>query len=255
MSTLFANTPVQPADITTASEFTFAINNLVSPSTASSLLSGLKDRSRRLSDAYGSRVSSGEDEFVGSILEWSSISRRARQELLTHFEIPHFAASLEMIGKVELDPLHRLDEAFPRAGGVVPEFQKISEDLAWEVMHFLDPVNVPLYTRWVFNRETETGALALLTADEYDLFGIDDVEGYSRVAFSLEYLKSALFAAGLSPFGDGPYSMDCYLAMVYGVYMSTVLEMRMTKEFIKILPPLVDVAKRLLGMKGVTQCQ
>jgi hypothetical protein len=35
---------------------------------------------------------------------------------------------------------------------------------------------------------------------------------------------------------------------VYGVYMQTILRMRMTKEFTNLLPPLPELTRRLLGV-------
>ncbi len=48
--------------------------------------------------------------------------------------------------------------------------------------------------------------------------------------------------------GPGLLGTDVFLAAVYGVYMQTVLRMRMTKEFTNILPPLPDLIRRLLGV-------
>ena len=39
-----------------------------------------------------------------------------------------------------------------------------------------------------------------------------------------------------------------FLAAVYGVYMFTVLRMRMTQEFTRLVPPLPDLIRRLLGV-------
>lgn len=38
------------------------------------------------------------------------------------------------------------------------------------------------------------------------------------------------------------------MAAVYGVYMYTVLAMRMSKEFNRVLPTLPDLVRRLLGV-------
>ena len=39
-----------------------------------------------------------------------------------------------------------------------------------------------------------------------------------------------------------------FLAAVYGVYMYTVLRMRMTREFNQLVPQLPDLIRRLLGI-------
>lgn len=254
MSISALNTHVQPADMEAAVEFAGIIKALVSLATSEALLLDLGSKSHRIREIFDSRSSLGEEKFVSAIFEWSSMPRRMRKDLLAVSEFSDLLPPLLALGNTDMDWLDRLT-LVSSLGESLSEVAKIPGDLQWEVMHFLDPVRVPLCPQWVFNPETETGALALLTNEEYDLFGANQAEGYSNIAFAVDYLKQALFAAGLNPFGDGPYAMDCFLAMVYGIYMSTVLEMRMTKEFIKILPPLVGVARRLLGVKGESKCQ
>ena len=41
---------------------------------------------------------------------------------------------------------------------------------------------------------------------------------------------------------------DVFLACVYAVYMYTVLRLRMTQEFNRIVPELPDLVRRLLGV-------
>ncbi|MNC94329.1 hypothetical protein D3C83_111550 [compost metagenome] len=41
---------------------------------------------------------------------------------------------------------------------------------------------------------------------------------------------------------------DVFLACVYSVYMYTVLRLRMTQEFNRIVPELPDLVRRLLGV-------
>ena len=48
--------------------------------------------------------------------------------------------------------------------------------------------------------------------------------------------------------GPGLLGTDVFLAAVYGIYMYTVQRMRMTREFNKLLPPLPDLIRRLLGV-------
>ncbi len=55
-------------------------------------------------------------------------------------------------------------------------------------------------------------------------------------------------AAGFTAAGPGLSALDVLLAAVYGVYMYTVLRMRMTREFNRVVPPLPDLVRRLLGV-------
>jgi hypothetical protein len=55
-------------------------------------------------------------------------------------------------------------------------------------------------------------------------------------------------AAGFTSAGPGLFGTDVLLAAVYGVYMYTVLQMRLTREFNRVVPTLPDLVRRLLGV-------
>jgi hypothetical protein len=46
----------------------------------------------------------------------------------------------------------------------------------------------------------------------------------------------------------GLFGIDVFLACVYAVYMYTVLRLRMTQEFNKVVPELPELVRRLLGV-------
>ena len=54
-------------------------------------------------------------------------------------------------------------------------------------------------------------------------------------------------AASFRPEGGGRLGTDVFLVAVYGVYMSTVLGLKMSQEFNAIVPPIPQLARRLLG--------
>jgi hypothetical protein len=58
-------------------------------------------------------------------------------------------------------------------------------------------------------------------------------------------------AAGFTTVGPGLFGADVFLAAVYAVTMYTVLRMRMTREFNRVVPPLPDLVRRLLGVYHV----
>jgi hypothetical protein len=61
-------------------------------------------------------------------------------------------------------------------------------------------------------------------------------------------VKATGDAVGLARLGGGPYGIDVFLACVYAVYMYTALRLRMTQEFNKVVPPLPQLVRRLLGV-------
>lgn len=162
---------------------------------------------------------------------------------------------LDLVGESELaagvadllesrDPLperiHRMDallEAFPEPGF----------DLPSELLHFTYPDRYWLWTRWMWDPRPETGALSLVTMEEFDLTGASRGEIYLKVGQGIAFVNETGKAAGFTAIGEGLFGTDVFLACVYAVYMYTVLRLRMTQEFNKVVPPLPELVRRLLG--------
>jgi hypothetical protein len=121
-------------------------------------------------------------------------------------------------------------------------------DLGSELLHFSDPNRYWLWTRWLWNPNAGTGAMPLVTMEECDLHGRTVGETYVKVGVAIAFVKATGDAAGFSTVGAGPFGIDVFLACVYVVYMYTTLRMRMTQEFTKVVPPLPELIRRLLGV-------
>ena len=106
----------------------------------------------------------------------------------------------------------------------------------------------------MWDPRTETGALPLVTTDDTVFSLAGPTEGSSRGAIYLTVGRALAFvdetgkAAGFTAAGPGLFGTDVFLAAVYGIYMNTVLRMRMTREFNRLVPPLPDLIRRLLGV-------
>jgi len=135
-----------------------------------------------------------------------------------------------------------------QADGELPE--NILCDLASELLHFTRPDDRWLWTRWMWDPRVGTGALPLVTMDEYDLHGRNAGETYMKVGVAVAFVRATGEAAGFAKFGVGqsPFSIDVFLACVYAVYMYTTLRIRMTQEFNKVVPQLPELSRRLLGV-------
>lgn len=145
------------------------------------------------------------------------------------------------------DPLPDRFEAFDHA--VAPTgLGSALNDLAGELLHFTYPDRHWPWTRWMWDPRTETGSLRLVTMDEFDLSGAGRGETYMRVGQGVAFVQENAAAAGLVSLGEGPFSVDVFLASVYGIYAYTVLRMRMTQEFNKVVPDLRELVERLLGV-------
>lgn len=135
----------------------------------------------------------------------------------------------------------RFDEALAGHG-------EAAFDLPFEFLHFTYPERYWLWTRWMWDPRTATGALPLVAADEVDLTAPSRGETYAKVGQAVAFVNGTGKAAGFTTMADGLLGIDIFLACVYAVYMFTVLRLRMTQEFTKIVPELPDLVRRLLGV-------
>jgi hypothetical protein len=136
-------------------------------------------------------------------------------------------------------------------GGEEADFpENILCDLASELLHFTSPDDRWLWTRWMWDPRTGTGALPLVTMEEYDLHGQNAGETYMKVGVAVAFVRATGEAAGFARFGahNSPFNIDVFLACVYAVYMYTTLRIRMTQEFNKVVPQLPELTRRLLGV-------
>ncbi|MDA8118005.1 MAG: hypothetical protein M0000_11625 [Actinomycetota bacterium] len=235
----------QPADLEAAAEFHAAVAEKLAPGEWESIVAELAAKSARVQAAFA-RLAAGEAGAEQELLAETFATRRRLRELSATTVPSELAVALAALGDTAADPCLRADAfsvALVGAGAGIT-------DLAWELMHFLEPESVCLATAWVWNPDTETGALKLLLDEDYDLFGEDASASYGRLAFASGYVAHAARAAGMLGEGPLPFETDVLLAGVYGVYMGTVLAMRMTKEFNKILPPLGQLMRKLLGLRN-----
>lgn len=121
-------------------------------------------------------------------------------------------------------------------------------DLPSELLHFTFPDRWWLWTRWMWDPRAGTGALPLVTTEDFDLDAPDRGEGYVRVGEAMAFVNETGKAVGFTDIGSGLFGADVFLACVYSVYMYTVLRLRMTQEFNRIVPELPDLVRRLLGV-------
>jgi hypothetical protein len=143
-------------------------------------------------------------------------------------------------------PLPARFEAFD---ALVADFSDVTFDLPGEILHFTDPDRYWLWTRWMWDPRIETGSLRLVTVDEFDLVAPTRGETYLRVGEALAFVNETGKAVGFTDMGAGLFGADVFLACVYAVYMYTVLRLRMTQEFNRIVPELPDLVRRLLGVR------
>lgn len=187
-------------------------------------------------------------------LDRDSLRRVLRQVFATRRkadQILDVVTPAKLGGAVE-ELLHSEDaltERFARFDQVLAEFPEQGFDLPGELLHFTFPDTYWLWTRWVWDPRSETGALPLVVTEDVDLVGAESRgAAYVTVGQALAFVDETGKAAGFTAVGRGLFGADVFLAAVYGVYMYTILRMRMTQEFNRVVPPLPDLVRRLLGV-------
>lgn len=236
--------PGQVVDTPTAQEFLREILDRVPRAELAVIAQDLE----RKSDALRTLLTPGgslDGDALRKALRWIFATRRSADRILDAVGPARLA---ETIG----DLLHGDDDLavrFERFDGVLAEFPEPAFDLPGELLHFVFPDRYWLWSRWVWDPRTETGALALVTTDDIDLSdgdGRGDV--YLTVGRATAFVAETGRAAGFVGAASGPFGVDVFLAAVYGVYMYTVLRLRMTQEFTRVVPRLPDLVRRLLGV-------
>ncbi|MEK7717520.1 MAG: hypothetical protein AAB322_07210, partial [Pseudomonadota bacterium] len=136
-------------------------------------------------------------------------------------------------------------------GGPPPPSGFWVTDLASECLHFTQPDHHWLWTRWMWDPIAGTGALPLVTTEGYRFEGTSPGDTYLHVGEAVSFVGATVEAAGLTQRARGPFGVDVFLVSVYAVYLYTVLRMRMTQEFNRVVPGLSDLSRRLLGLRTV----
>ena len=110
-----------------------------------------------------------------------------------------------------------------------------------------------LWGRWMWDAKKKTGAIPLVTSEEFDLQGETEGEVYMKVGNGVAFVHSIAEAADFQFISRSLFGTDVFLSCVYVVYAYTVLRMRMTQEFNKVMPGLPEFTRRLLGVLKLPQ--
>jgi hypothetical protein len=186
----------------------------------------------------------GREEY-GEVLARIFATRRKRKEILEKHPI-------EELRERTSDLLYGGGEVSMRFARFAGRFEPLdisaARDWASEMLHFTDPDRYWLWTRWMWDPRTRTGALPLVTHAACDFSGNDGGEVYLRVGEAVAFVHQVGEAAGFQTLSKSIFGTDVFLSSVYVVYAYTVLRLRMTQEFNKVMPGLAEFSRRLLGV-------
>jgi hypothetical protein len=248
----------QVVDTPAALEFMREIAERVNPEDLAAISTALSDKSRRLAVLAGGGARHLDEAAWREVLRSCFPSRRRAGDILERVGKDRLGAAADALFE-DGEPLATRLSCFNQ---MLCDFRSAQADLAFELLHFAAPDRYWLWARWIWDPAAGTGALPLLVGDEVDLGagllgavpGCERVAAYETVGEASAMVAGTVRALGLSR--EGPFDLDVFLACVYGVYMYTVLRMRMTQEFNRIVPELPQLVSRLLGVhhREVTTC-
>ena len=237
--------PGPSLDVLTAGEFLSEVLARVERTTLEEITNELEAKHRLFSGLMAEGRASRLDEAgMGQVLRSIFATRRRSDAIMAEVGVERLGAALADL----LDGSGPLAERFDRFDDVLSPVEDAAFDLPGEILHFTYPDRYWLWTRWIFDSRIETGSLRLVTSDDLDLAAASRGECYLRVGQATALVHEMGRAAGLVE-GEELLGTDVFLACVYAVYMYTVLRMRMTQEFNRIVPELPDLVRRLLGVR------
>jgi hypothetical protein len=241
--------PGQVVDTESALEFMREALAKITPAELDAIADELAVKHRRFRALLGAerRGALGEEE-TRRLLRSIFATRRRVPELAGRVGLTALGTAIRELIEGTAPVERRLDAFVER---LAPLPVTTAYDLGSECLHYTDPGRYWLWTRWVWDPGTRTGALPLVTMEEFDLDGGSVGATYLRVGEATAFVYQTGQAAGFARIGDGGFGTDVYLACVYAVYVYTTVRMRMTQEFNRVIPPLPELCRRLLGVRGM----
>lgn len=172
-------------------------------------------------------------------------TRGKQRQVLAGYDIAAVRAWLSELLDGSGTPGDRVDAFAARLEGF-PE--NLKADFASELLHFARPEQHWLWCRWMWDPRTKTGALPLVTSASFNFKGDTPGAVYMRVGRATADVHELGDSVGIDKIGETIFATDVFLSCVYVVYAYTVLKMRMTQEFNKVMPGLPEFSRRLLGV-------
>lgn len=238
-------------DTPSAQEFQREIMDRISEAELRGIAVDLDRKSTALGDLLSGDPSLLDRAALRQVLGWVFATRRRADRILDSIGPQPLAAAIAGLlaaGDPVAERIDRFDAALSGRAAVAA-LAGSGFDLPAELLHFTSPDRYWLWTRWIWDPGTRTGALALVTTNDVDLSAGDSRGAvYLSVGRAMAFVDETGKAAGFTAAGPGLFGADVLLAAVYGIYMYTVLQMRLTREFNQVVPALPHLVRRLLGV-------
>lgn len=187
------------------------------------------------------RLPSLKEEDLDKILEHIFASRRRRKKILEETGIDKLKKAISdlLYGKANTWE-ERVEKFVKEIRGVD---KKMARDIASELLHFTFPDKYVLWTSWIWDPESESGAVVFLKEEppKRHMYG----ETYEEFEQIYKQIQEKLLDFGIK--AKGYLFVDMFLAMIYATYVDymTLSTMHSAKGF---FPPAGVMARRLLGI-------
>ncbi len=236
----------QIVDTESAREFMKETLGKVSEAQLVDIASDLERKSRAMQRWLAEdRLETLDEQALTHILRCVFSVRRRVKDVLAHYPPEQLKPAIGELLYGEGRAEQRLQHFVQRLDAL-PYWLRI--DLAGELLHFTRPDRHWMWCRWLCDPQKKTGSLPLVVTEDYDFDGEDDAERYLKVGRATAFVHEVGEAAGFQTISRTLFGTDVYLCSVYVIYAYTVLRIRMTQEFNKVVPGLEEFARRLLGV-------
>ncbi|MFN7065346.1 MAG: hypothetical protein ACK4OF_04280 [Aquificaceae bacterium] len=187
------------------------------------------------------KLASLTEEDLDLILERIFSARRKREKILRE-------TGADKLKRAISDLLYGKAKSWEeRVEGFAKEIRgvdnKTARDIASEILHFTFPEEYVLWTSWIWDPESESGAVVFLKEEppKRSMYG-ETCEEFEQV---YKQIQEKLMDFGIKV--KGYLFVDIFLAMIYATYVDymTLSTMHSAKGF---FPPAGAMARRLLGL-------
>ncbi len=115
------------------------------------------------------------------------------------------------------------------------------EDMAKEIIHFLEPDKYPLWTRWIWNKKRNSGSINYVLKDEVKINSEEEFWA------SINELKKVLDIFGLH--SDNYYVTSIFLVYSYVRYLDYTTHLAVDKKAAGLIPTHLTTTALVLGLK------
>ncbi|AWR97971.1 hypothetical protein DFR86_10775 [Acidianus sulfidivorans JP7] len=212
------------------------VNNTVSDDTKKSLNLIIEAMKMKSQDLRKLDIQTEQD--VKKLFDSIFYSKKHYQEVVSKTTIPELQVAYNFLKNTNASYDERVENFVSKVKGGTKED---IEDMAKEIIHFLEPEKYPLWTRWIWNENRHTGSITYVLKDDAKL------KSESDFFATVEELKKVLDIFGLS--SSDYYYTTVFLVYAYVRYLDYTLHLAVDKKAAGLLPTHLTTTALVLGLK------